>query len=69
MICALRLDMQDNYRRAAAYVDRTLKGEKVGELPVQAPVKFALTINLRTAKALGLAVPAALLAQADDVIK
>jgi putative tryptophan/tyrosine transport system substrate-binding protein len=61
--------MQDNYRRAAAYVDRILKGEKVGELPVQAPVKFTLTINLKTAKALGLAVPAALLAQADDVIK
>jgi ABC-type uncharacterized transport system substrate-binding protein len=62
-------DQQDNYRRAAAYVDRILRGEKAGELPVQAPVKFALTINLKTAKAFGLTVPAALLAQADDVIE
>ena len=62
-------DQHDNYRRAAAYVDRILRGDKVGELPVQAPVKFALTINLKTAKALGLTVPPALLAQADEVIE
>jgi putative tryptophan/tyrosine transport system substrate-binding protein len=62
-------DQHDNYRRAAAYVDRILRGDKVGELPVQAPVKFALTINLRTAKALGLTFPPELLAQADEVIE
>jgi putative ABC transport system substrate-binding protein len=62
-------DQHDDYRRAAAYVDRILRGDKVGELPVQAPVNFALAINLRTAKALGLTVPPGLLAQADEVIE
>jgi putative ABC transport system substrate-binding protein len=62
-------DLSDNFRRAASYVDRILKGEKPSELPVQAPVKFELVINLKAAKALGLDVPTHLQQRADDVIE
>jgi len=62
-------DMADNYRRAAVYADRILRGAKPSELPVQAPVKFELVINMRTAKALGLDVPLQLQQRADEVIE
>jgi putative ABC transport system substrate-binding protein len=62
------VDQVDNFRRAATYVDRILRGEKPGDLPVQFPTKFEMALNLKTAKALGLAVPPSIMLRVDEVI-
>jgi putative ABC transport system substrate-binding protein len=61
--------MGDEFRRAAAYIDRVLRGEKPGGLPVQFPVKYEMVVNLKTARALGLAVPPSIRLRADEVIE
>jgi putative ABC transport system substrate-binding protein len=63
------VDVVDNFRRAATYVNRILRGEKPGDLPVQFPTKFEMVVNLNTAKALGLNVPQSILLRADEVIE
>jgi putative ABC transport system substrate-binding protein len=62
-------DLTDSFRRTASYVDRILRGEKPGDLPVQFPTKFEMAVNLKTAKALGLAVPPSIMLRATEVIE
>jgi putative ABC transport system substrate-binding protein len=68
-LLAYGTNVSDLFRRAAGYVDRILRGEKPGDLPIQSPTKYELVLNLKTAKELGLDIPATLLARADEVIE
>ena len=68
-VCSPTESPVDLFRRAASYVDRILRGEKPGDLPVQFPTKFEMVLNLKTAKALGLAVPPSIMLRADEVIE
>jgi putative ABC transport system substrate-binding protein len=68
-VCSYEADTVDNWRRAASYVDRILRGERPGDLPVQLPVKYEMAVNRKTATALGLAIPPSIMLRADEVIE
>ena len=69
MLASYGIDQRESYRRGASYVDRILKGTKPGDLPIEFPTRIELTINLKTAKALGVDLPPSLITRADEVIE